>query len=208
MKQAFDRDTIQTARWIHKYICSQAEFDAWFKYDIFPIVAKHTHGSRGTGNYLLKTIEEYNAWLNGKTLANYIFEKFYDYSREYRLHVTQARCFYTCRKMLKSDTPENKRWYRNDSNSTWILESNPAFDKPVNWDKIVEESVKALSSVGLDIGAIDVKVQSARNSKGELRKEPKFIILETNSAPSLKEQGLAKYIIEIPKVLKAKYAKQ
>lgn len=174
----------------------------------YPLVAKHFNGSRGTGNYLLKTQAELEAWLVGKNLKNYLFEEFLSFNKEYRLHVTQERCFYTCRKMLKSDTPENKRWYRNDSNSKWILESNPAFDKPVNWDLIVSESVKALSSVGLDIGAIDVKVQSARNSKGDLRKEPKFIILETNSAPSLKEQGLAKYIIEIPKVLKAKYAKQ
>lgn len=172
----------------------------------YPIVAKHIHGSRGTGNYLLKTQEELNAWLPGKTLNNYIFEKFYDYTREYRLHVTKNGCFYTCRKMLKEETPADKRWFRNDSNSVWIVEDNPAFDKPVNWNAIVNESVKALSSVGLDIGAIDVKVQSAKDKKGRVRPEPKFIILETNSAPSFGEVTLQKYLTEIPKVLREKKA--
>ena len=171
----------------------------------YPIVAKHIYGSRGTGNYLLKTKAELEAWLVGKNLSNYIFEKFYDYSREYRLHVTKDGCFYTCRKMLKNDTPENKRWFRNDSNSTWILESNPAFDKPVNWASIVTESVKALKAVGLDIGAIDVKVQSAKKKNGTPRENPKFIILETNSAPSLKNVGLARYLFQIPIILKQKY---
>lgn len=170
----------------------------------YPIVAKHIHGSRGTGNYLLKTQAELTAWMVGKTLENYIFEKFYDYTREYRLHVTRTGCFYTCRKMLKTDTPENKRWYRNDSNSVWVLETNPSFDKPSNWNAIVAESVKALTAVGLDVGAIDVKVQSRTNSQGQVRPNPKFIILETNSAPSFGQVTLEKYQEVIPQILRSK----
>lgn len=167
----------------------------------FPLVAKHIHGSRGTGNYLIKTHEQLTTWLQGKNLNNYIFERFYNYPREYRLHVTTKKCFYTCRKMLKSDTPDNKRWYRNDSNSVWVLEDNPSFDKPVNWDTITAQAVLALKAVGLDIGAIDVKVQSSTNSDEQTRPNPKFIILETNSAPSLKTKGLEHYLTEIPTIL-------
>lgn len=203
MKIAFEKAGVITAQWAGGWPeAKNTEHD--FSNLKFPIVAKHIFGSRGTGNYLLKTLAEFETWAKGKTLANYLFEIFHDYSREYRLHVTKDGCFYTCRKMLKNDTPKNKRWFRNDSNSTWVLETNPAFDKPVNWNKIVEESVKALSSVGLDIGAIDVKVQSAKDSKGNARKEPKFIILETNSAPSLKSEGLARYLIQLPLILKQK----
>ena len=100
--------------------------------------------------------------------------------------------------MLKTDTPEKERWYRNNSNSVWIMEDNPSFDKPNNWDDIVEQSANALSSVGLDIGAIDVRVQSSDKD------EPKFIILETNSAPSFGDITLLKYKEELPLLINYK----
>lgn len=70
----------------------------------------------------------------------------------------------------------------------WILEENPLFDKPSNWDNIVDECVKAMSSIGLDLCAIDVKVQTNKYET------PEFIILETNSAPALGDVGIKKYI--------------
>lgn len=200
MKQAFAAANVVTAQWEN----SHANLNAFVATVGFPIVAKHIHGSRGTGNYLLQSQAELTAWMPGKTLENYIFEKFYDYSREYRLHVTRTGCFYTCRKMLKESTPDADRWYRNDSNSVWILETNPQFDKPVNWDAIVAESVKALTAVGLDVGAIDVRVQSAKTSDGKRRTAPKFIILETNSAPSFGDVTLQKYTEVIPTILRNK----
>lgn len=174
----------------------------------YPIVAKHIYGSRGEGNYLLQNKEELTSWLRGKTLANYIFEKFYNYNREYRLHVSEDGCFYTCRKMIKSDTPEDKRWFKNDSNSVWIMEENENFDKPVNWNTVVSESVKALKAVGLDFGAVDLRIQSSRDSKGKIRENPDFIVVEINSAPSFGDITLEKYLIEIPKMLRKKFTNQ
>jgi glutathione synthase/RimK-type ligase-like ATP-grasp enzyme len=75
------------------------------------------------------------------------------------------------------------------------------FDKPVNWDVIVEESVKALNAVGLDFGAVDLRCQSAKYSKGRTREDPDFIVVEINSAPSFGELTLQKYIEELPKIL-------
>ncbi len=171
----------------------------------FPIVAKHIFGSRGTGNTLINTLPELRTFLIGKQANRYIFEKFYNYSREYRIHVTSNGCIYTCRKMLKEDTAEDQRWFRNDSNSVWVLETNIMFDKPLNWDTIVSESVSALNAVGLDIGAVDVKVQSRTNNKDKIRKEPEFIIIEINSAPSFGDITSQVYLEEIPKILIAKY---
>ena len=99
---------------------------------------------------------------------------------------------------------------RNDSNSVWVTqfdENNNLktdFDQPSNWTTIVSEAVKALEAVGLDIGAIDVKVQSRTTKKGAVRENPEFIILETNSAPSFGDITLRKYKEEIPKILKEK----
>lgn len=211
MKEKFDEFQVKTAEWFAgKDITSNetatsllnALSDAWES----PIVAKHVFGSRGSGNTLLRTKAEYDTWVQGKSLNRYIFERFYNFNREYRLHVTADGCFYTCRKMLKSDTPEDKRWFRNDSNSTWIIDSNPQFDKPVNWNSIVEESVKALKAVGLDIGAVDLRIQSSKTSNGNVRENPEFIIVEINSAPSFGDITAQKYSLEIPKVLKKKYA--
>lgn len=174
----------------------------------FPIISKHIKGSRGTGNKKHNSKEELESWMEGKDLSNYIFEKFYNYVREYRLHVTADGCFYTCRKMLKRNTPDQHRWYRNDDHCVWILEENESFDKPVNWDDIVEHSVKALNAVGLDFGAVDVKVQSATDREGNKREAPKFIIIEINSAPSFGEKTAEKYIEELPKLLTKKYNEQ
>lgn len=74
--------------------------------------------------------------------------------------------------MLKQDAAD--RWFRNSKNSVWILEDNPLFDKPITWNAIVADCLKALNALGLDTCAFDVKV----NKKGE------WMILEGNSAPS------------------------
>lgn len=195
MKERFKAENVKTADW-----WTEGDLTAWAK-ERYPIVAKHIHGSRGTGNYLLHDSKELDAWIKGKTIDHYIFERFYNYVKEYRLHVTNDGCFYTCRKMLKEDTPKENRWYRNDSNSVWMVEENPLFDKPNNWKEIEAECVKALNAVGLDVCACDVKVQSSK----ERKKDPEFIILETNSAPSFAEITLEKYLNKIPQILNSKY---
>lgn len=179
----------------------------------YPIVAKHIFGSRGTGNTLLKDQEALQQWLEGKNLSNYIFEKYYNYGLEFRLHITEDGCFYTCRKALKSDTPEDKKWFRNDSNSVWFLESNELFNKPNSWEDIVDHCVKALKSIGADVLSFDVRVQSAKNNKGEDREYQDFILVECNSASSMDSdaEGLSicaqKYLEELPKLLTRKYNK-
>lgn len=212
MKTAFSNAQVKTASWyiyngdLRQFISKARDVEnATAETLPYPIVAKHIRGSRGEGNTLIKTAQEMTSWLVGKTSANYIFEKFYSYNREYRLHITKDGCFYTCRKVLKEDTPNEDRWKRNDSNCNWLVEDNTSFDKPSNWTAIVAECVKALNAVGLDVGAFDVKVQSTTDSRGRTRTAPEFIILESNSAPSFGEITLEKYLQEIPKILKAKH---
>lgn len=165
MKDCFVENQVKTADWwttnqygelfkskdLNVDNCQSAELP-------YPIVAKHRLGSKGRGNYKLDSLEELKTWLDKRLdrLDEYIFEKFYNYVREYRLHVTEDGCFYTCRKMLKADTPEENKWYRNDDHCVWIMEDNDLFDKPLCWDEIAEHSVKALKSTGLDFGAVDV----------------------------------------------------
>lgn len=199
MKTCFTNGKVKTANWVNLTI---ENIDKLKELE-FPIVAKHIFGSRGEGNTLIKDQKELTAWCKGKTLNRYIFEAFHNYAKEYRLHVTEDGCFYTCRKVLKHNTPDDRKWFRNDSNCTWILETNKDFERPSCWKEIEKQCIKALKSCGLDFGACDVKVQ-AETSEGKKRKIVDFIVIEINSAPSYGTVTAQKYLEELPKLLTKK----
>jgi len=208
MKQCFTEHDVKTAQWFKSNPelgeSAQASQDIIFQSEQlgYPIVAKSHHGSRGQGNTLLKSQQELENWMRGKILRNYIFEKYCNFNKEYRLHVTADGCFYTCRKMLRQEFRDHPNsWQRHDDNCVWILEENENFDKPNNWNEIVEHCVKAVVSCGLDFGACDLRVQNNINADGERRDNPDFIVVEVNSAPSFGDMTLVKYKEELPKLL-------
>jgi len=194
MKRRFTHAKLPTAEWFTQKCKNRQQIGYWLsKWN--SIIAKHKHSSKGNGIYLIKTIEDYDKLVEevGYHIREYVFERYYTYSREYRLHVTKDGCFFANRKMLREDA--EVRWHRHDSNSVWILESNELFNKPNNWDEIVESCVNALKSLGLDIAAFDVKVQ-----KSDVE-NPKWIILESNSAPSLGDVTKEKYIEKLNEII-------
>ena len=182
----------------------------------YPVLAKRTYRSKGKGMIKIDNYAEYMTFINKKVRNNgyqrknpYYIERFHNYSREYRLHVSKFGCFYACRKMLKNDA--DNRWMRNDSNSVWITErnltkhdpdnvtrasityegENQTFNKPTTWNAIVEDCQRARRALGLDICCFDVKV----NKKGE------WIILESNSAPSFGQLTSIFYQEELTKMI-------
>lgn len=204
MKQAFDEwnhincsteetkdNKIPTAKW---YILNDI-VDENVSLDKFPYIIKKYNSSKGNGIYKVDTQEELDNFINDNinSLHKFIIEEWLSYSREYRLHVTKDGCFYTCRKMLKNDATD--RWHRHESNSVWVMDTNELFDKPSNWDDVVNSCINAMKAVGLDIAAVDVKIQNNTHEK------PKFIILETNSAPALGEIGIAKYKEKLEQII-------
>jgi glutathione synthase/RimK-type ligase-like ATP-grasp enzyme len=214
MKKCFTEMQVKTAQWyIYQngslYENAKVNGNAISYKDIaYPIVVKSLYGSRGEGNHLIKSSEEFGAFIHNRNMSNYIIEHFFSGVKEYRLHVTKNGCFYACRKMLKNDAPEADRWRRHDDNCVWIVEDNPLFDKPINWNLIVEDCVKALQSTGLDIGAVDLKVQSTKNKKDKLRETPEWKVIEINSAPSFGEITAKKYLEELPKLMTQKAQEQ
>lgn len=212
MKQCFTRAGVKTAQWWKPMILHGAlicHVNGIVSNNVndtiidetnlpYPIIAKSHHGSRGEGNTKLDNQAALVAWMRGKNLSGYIFEKFMPYSREYRLHVTQEGCFYTCRKLVRSDAPEGT-WQRHDDVCVWILETNNSFKKPNNWDAIVQDCVNAQRALGLDICAFDVMVQGSR--EGRERTNPEWIICESCSAPSFGEITSQKYIEQINRML-------
>lgn len=197
MKECFDDSSVKSAEWeslLSVKIGIEEDDICW---EFFPCIVKHKNSCKGKGIYYFENEDNLYSFCNIHNCNNYIIEKYYNYSKEYRLHVTKDGCFYTCRKMLKGDAEE--RWHRHDMNSVWIVEENPLFEKPSNWDLIVEECVKALNAVGLDIGACDIKVQSEKSR--DRGGNPEFIILEINSGPSMADRTLIEYEKQLRKML-------
>ena len=194
MKNLFSENDVKTAIWAEMSDGIAKIFPE------MPAIIKHKNSCKGQGIFYIENQEALDEFINARvnrSLGNYIIEKYYNYSKEYRLHVTKDGCFYTCRKMLKEDAEE--RWHRHDMNSVWIMEENPLFEKPSNWDLIVDECVESLNAVGLDIGACDIKVQS---EKGRDRGgNPEFIVMEVNSAASFGEVTVIKYEEQLRKML-------
>lgn len=160
------------------------------------IIVKRVNSSKGKGIYLIeneKDIDNFLSAIADDSIQKYLFEKYYKYSREYRLHITRDGCFYAARKMLKNDA--QVRWHRHAENSVWFKEENPLFRKPDNWDAIIKDCIKGLNEIGLDVGAFDIKVQTTNEN-------PKYIILESNSAPALGEIGIEKYKEMLTKMIK------
>lgn len=164
----------------------------------YPIVSKSLYGSRGEGNAKHDTQAQLEAWMRGKDLSNYIFEKFYTYSKEYRIHVTNNGCFYTNRKLLKNTAPEGTWQRHDDGNVAWILETNEAFKKPANWNLIIEDCIRAKNALGLDICSFDVMTQ------GSSKANPEWIIVESQSAPSFGEITKVKYESELNRLIREK----
>lgn len=168
---------------------------------IFPVLAKRTYRSRGKGMIKIDNPDMLDDFIQSHIVNNsyhkrnpYYLEEFKNYSREYRIHISSlGGYFYTCRKMLKSEyVGSDSNWYRNDSNSIWILEENELFDKPTTWNSIVKDCQNARESLGLSIGAADVKV----TKKGD------WAILELNSAPSFGEITSSAYKYELNKLVR------
>lgn len=202
MKQCFTRAEVKTAQWFiartdGTFLCNNTEVFGTAHLP-YPIVSKSLHGSRGVGNTKHDSQAQLEAWMRGKNLAGYVFEKFYTYSKEYRIHVTNDGCFYACRKLLKNTAPEGTWQRHDDGNVTWIVEENPKFMKPATWDLIVADCIKAKNALGLDICSFDVMTQ------GSTKERPEWIIIESQSAPSFGEITGKKYIIELNKLIRTR----
>ena len=211
MKQCFTAAEVRTANWwinnsingqnfVNKALPNTGNVN--IKDLTFPIISKSLYGSRGIGNTKHNTKEELEAWMIGKNLSNYIFEEFVSYAREYRLHITENGCFYTCRKLLKTDAPADT-WQKHDDHCSWALEDNPSFKKPKNWEAIIADCIKAQKALGLDICAFDVGIQGAKD--GVERENPKWVIYESCSAPSFGEITSKKYLEILPTLLTKKH---
>jgi len=192
------RDKLRMKECFSRYDVKQAE---WFTLDQvptirmtdFPYVGKQIVGFKGHGMQLIENDDQLRTFLRTHN-NSYFIEKFYNYAREYRIHATSDHSFLSWRKLRRADAEQ--RWFFNSTNCNWVGESHELFQRPNNWDELCNAAVMAVRSVGLDIGAVDIRVQSRNN--------PDYIVCEVNSAPQLGEVGIEHYRIEITNIINNK----
>lgn len=192
------RDKLRMKECFSRYDVKQAE---WFTLDQvpiirmadFPYVGKQIVGFKGHGMQLIENVDQLREFI--RTHGNsYFIEKFYNYAREYRIHATSDHSFLSWRKLRRADAEQ--RWFFNSTNCNWVGEDHELFQRPNNWDELCNAAVMAVRSVGLDIGAVDIRVQSRNN--------PDYIVCEVNSAPQLGEIGIEHYRREITNIINNK----
>jgi len=192
MKKCFAEANVKQAEWWDSY---QALAHDENKLP-YPIVAKKIVGFKGIGMQLLQNKTELEEFIEKeKNLNSYFFEKFYNYAREYRLHVGNGEVFMVWRKLRTADAEQ--RWFFNNSNCNWVGEDHKLFHKPKNWKEIENAAINAMKSTGLLLGAADIRVQSGESDKSV----SDFIVCEVNSAPALGEHGIEVYKKQISKII-------
>lgn len=187
MKDCFSRYDVKQAEW-----WTRSE-DMNIRTIPFPLVGKQIVGFKGHGMQLINNADELREFW--RTHDNrYFIEKFYNYAREYRIHATSDHSFLAWRKLRRSDAEQ--RWFFNSTNCNWVGEDHELFDRPSNWEELCNAAVMAVRAVGLDIGAVDIRVQGRNN--------PDYIVCEVNSAPQLGEVGIEHYRREITNIINNK----
>lgn len=177
MKKAFDQADIKHSEWISSSKKNDI-IDFYNKHKI--LIAKHKHSSQGKNIYYIDSIEILNNLLDTISFKDFVFEKYYFFPSEYRLHIDiNHGCFYSCKKIIKVDA--EVQWHKHADNSIFVLVTEE--DKlPECWNLIINDCIKALQKMNLTIACFDI-LCSAND----------FIIVESNTAPSLATYGITYY---------------
>lgn len=155
--------------------------------------------------HLIREIPENNKQGRQQVINNYFFEPFFEIAAEYRIHgspwLYNSPMKYTfhrnvrkddslwstetvevlanhgeiccARKMLTQAAKDGGEWSRNIKEGVAFMKY--FFTKPPNWADIVEDSILALSAVGLDFGCVDILVGANGN----------YVISETGANPGM-----------------------
>lgn len=184
MKAIFDLAEIPHSEWLNtRQVAKIKDFYAEHKI----IIVKHRHSSKGEGIYFITSDKQLDNFLSEHNdITNYIFEKYYFFPHEYRVHVdVDHGCFYACRKVLLEDA--KVEWHKHANNSKFVVVREDHI-KPTCWNNIIESCQKTMRYMNLNIACFDV-----------LCCDNDYIIVESNTAPSLAINGITFYSNHIQK---------
>lgn len=177
MKRAFDVANIKHSEWISS-TNKEAIRKFFFIHKI--LIAKHRHSSKGNDIYYIDSQDALENLFSRVNLKDFVFEKYYFFPSEYRVHVdVNHGCFYACKKVLKEDA--DVQWHKHADNSIFVLVTKE-LELPECWQKMIADCTQALKQMQLTIACFDV-----------LCSNNDYIIVESNTAPSLATYGITYY---------------
>lgn len=177
MKRAFDKAGISHSEWISS--SDKASVHEFFNCHKI-LIAKHKHSSKGQNIYYIDNLKSLDDLCNNINIRDFVFEKYYFFPNEYRVHVdVHHGCFYACKKVLKQDA--EVQWHKHADNSIFVLVTEK-HKLPVCWENIISDCIKALKQMDLTIACFDI-----------LCSDNSYIIVESNTSPSLASFGITYY---------------
>jgi glutathione synthase/RimK-type ligase-like ATP-grasp enzyme len=132
------------------------------------------NGHSGEGIVIATTVEEL---VDAPLYVQYIPKK-----QEYRLHVMHGEVFFVQRKARKLEIPDEDINWKVRNLAGGFIYANQNVEVP---EVAKKEAVAAITSLGLDFGAVDIIWNE---------KEDKYYVLEVNTACGLEGTTLDKYV--------------
>lgn len=117
-----------------------------------------------------------------------LYTKYIDKSQEYRVHVFRGEAFFIQRKARKLDVPDDEvNWKVRNLKGGFIYANKEVLID----DEGKEQAIKAVGTLGLDFGAVDLV----------LGRDGRYYVLEVNTACGLAGTTLDKYVEQFRKVM-------
>lgn len=149
-----------------------------------PLVIKPQYHMKGEGIHFIDSQDEFDGdYIHPSSRV----EEWIPKLREFRVHVVCGRF------LVDEKIPDKKECL---SNPIWNFENGFKFKRAILDETVVEaiyQAKRAVMALGLNIGAVDVAIDKRNN-------EP--VVFEVNSAPSLREQHIERYVAILHKVIK------
>lgn len=137
------------------------------------IVREILNGHSGTGIHIIKEGDEI---LNGKLYVEYI-----DKEKEYRVHIFNDEAIKISRKIARKSVDFHDEF-------VWCHNNGYYFNKVRLNEDAINVAKEAISTVGLNFGAVDI-----------VKKDDKYYVLEINTAPGLQGKSIEVYVESIKK---------
>jgi len=108
-----------------------------------------------------------------------LYTKLFPKEKEYRVHVFKGEVIDYVQKKLRTDAPANRSKYIRNTANGWIF-ARSNIQLPL---AVVDCAKKAVSSLGLDFGAVDLAIGASG----------KVVVFEVNTAPGIEGTTITKY---------------
>src|SRR5574343_453887 len=147
----------------------------------FPVIGRSRKHRAGDNFYLCNSKEEVE---RAKEQGAVYFSKLYPKTAEYRIHVGSGRVLLMS---IKEGDKNCLIWNKAKSGFTFRHLRRSVWLEDKTLRDMARKAKKALKTIGLDFGAVDMMAGAGRGYKP-------FVISEINTAPNLSPLAITKYI--------------